>query len=366
MRRIKVGVLGATGTVGQRFVELLDGHPWFEVSVLAGSGRTEGRRYGEAVQWHLGADVPRYAREMELLACEPGLDCEVVFSALPTEAARALEPLFAAAGYKVFSNASPFRMALDVPLMVPYVNPEHLAAIPVQQARRGWPGFILTNPNCSAIPLAMGLAPLHARFGVRRALVSTMQAVSGAGYPGVPSYDILGDIVPYIGGEEEKVETEPLKLLGSWEGEAFRYADVTVSAQCHRVPVREGHLLAVSVGLGEAVTEHDVLSAWREWRPDVLAMDLPSAPEAPLVYRAEPDRPRPGRDAMAANGMGAVLGRLRPCPLLGWKFNVLGHNTLLGAAGCSLLNAELYFASVEQAAAPAQSSHPERGGIPAL
>ncbi len=366
MRRVKVGVLGATGTVGQRFVELLDGHPWFEVTALAGSERTQGRLYGEAVQWHLGADVPAYARGMRLQPGKPGLDCEVVFSALPSEAAGSLEPLFAAAGYKVFSNASSYRMALDVPLMVPYLNPEHLAAIPVQQARRGWKGFILTNPNCVSIPLAMALAPLHSRFGVRRALVTTMQAISGAGYPGVPSYDILGDVVPYIGGEEQKVETEPLKLLGSWEGEAFRYADIALSAQCHRVPVREGHLLAVSMELGQALPEEDVLSAWQEWRPDMLGMRLPSAPDVPLIYRSEADRPRPGRDAMTASGMGAVLGRLRPCPLLGWKFNVLGHNTVLGAAGCSLLNAELYFASVEQVAETVPDVQPSRSWIPAL
>lgn len=345
MRRIKVGVLGAAGTVGQRFVELLEAHPWFELTALAGSERTEGKRYGEAVQWHLGSDPPKYARDMVLLPAEPGLDCEVVFSALPSEAASTLEPLFAAAGYKVFSNAGSYRMEIDVPLIVPYVNPDHLAAIPFQQERRRWSGFIVANPNCATIPLVMALAPLQSRWGVRRALVSTMQAISGAGYPGVPSYDILGDVVPYIGGEEHKVETEPLKLLGHWNGLTFEYAAIGLSAQCHRVPVREGHLLAVSLELGEQVREAEILSAWVEWQPDVLGMNLPSVPEQPLVYRTEPDRPRPLKDAMTASGMGAVLGRLRPCPLLGWKFAALGHNTVLGAAGCSLLNAELYFAS---------------------
>lgn len=345
MRRVSVGVLGAAGTVGQRFVEMLDAHPWFEVTALAGSDRTEGKRYAEAVQWHLGGDPPEYAREMVLQASEPRLDCEVVFSALPTEAATVLEPAFAAAGYKVFSNASSYRMGLDVPLLVPYINPNHLAAIPAQQERQGWTGFIVANPNCSAIPLAMALAPLHERWGVRRALVSTMQAISGAGYPGVSSYDILGDVVPYIGGEEQKVETEPLKLLGSWSGTTFEYADMCISAQCHRVPVREGHLLAVSVELSDRVSELEIRDAWQAWSPDVLSMDLPRAPKHPLLYRTEPDRPRPGKDALAGNGMGTVLGRLRPCPLLGWKFIALGHNTVLGAAGCSLLNAELYFAA---------------------
>lgn len=351
MRRIKVGVLGATGTVGQRFVELLNGHPWFEVSVLAGSERTRGMSYGEAVRWHLGADVPEYAMEMPVEASEPGLDCEVLFSALPSDQAGELEPVFAAAGYKVFSNASNYRMEPDVPLMAPFVNPEHLDAIASQQARRGWPGFILTNPNCSAIPLAMALKPLHERFGVRRALVSTMQAISGAGYPGVPSYDILGNVIPYIGGEEEKVETEPLKLLGDWTGDAFEPAAIGLSAQCHRVPVREGHLLAVSVELAGPATQEDVRAAWESWHPSVLDLGLPSAPKSnPLVYREEPDRPQPGKDAMALRGMGAVLGRLRPCQLLGWKFHALGHNTVLGAAGCSLLNAELYFATTEAGA----------------
>lgn len=348
MRRIRVGVLGATGTVGQRFVAMLEGHPWFELAALAGSERSRGMTYAEAVRWHLGADVPEYAREIEVEASEPGLDCEVVFSALPSEQAGELEPLFAASGYGVFSNASNYRMAPDVPLMVPYLNPEHLNAIPAQQARRGWTGFLVTNPNCSAIPLAMALAPLHARFAVKRALVTTMQAISGAGYPGVPSYDILGNVIPYIGGEEEKVETEPLKLLGAWTGDGFEHAPIGLSAQCHRAPVREGHLLAVSVELESEPAREDVLAAWRDWRPSALDMGLPSAPQRPLIYRDEPDRPQPSKDALASNGMGAVLGRLRPCPLLGWKFNALGHNTVLGAAGCSLLNAELYFATTER------------------
>ncbi len=361
MRRISVGVLGATGTVGQRFVELLDGHPWFELSAVVGSERTRGQRYGDAVRWHLGADVPAYARDMELLPSEPGLPCEVLFSALPSEQAGELEPPLAAEGYKVFSNASNYRMAPDVPLMVPYVNPEHLAAIPVQQERRGWQGFILTNPNCSAIPLAMALKPLQERFGVRRALASTMQAISGAGYPGVPSYDILGNVVPYIGGEEEKVETEPRKLLGSWNGDTFVQATVLLSAQCHRVPVRDGHLLAISVEIDGAPSETDVLAAWEEWTPAVLELGLPSTPERPLIYRAEPDRPQPGKDSMASDGMGAVLGRLRPCPILGWKFSALGHNTVLGAAGCSVLNAELYFACTEGAQVQsAEEGSPER------
>jgi len=258
-----------------------------------------------------------------------------------------METRFAAAGYKVFTNACAHRMDIDVPLMIPYLNPEHLAAIPAQQSRHNWRGFILSNPNCASIPLAMALAPLRERFGVSRVFVTTMQAISGAGYPGVASYDILGDVVPYIGGEEQKLETEPLKILGTWNGASFKSAAIQISAQCHRVSVREGHLLAISADLGADATEEGILATWRAWRPAAVEMGLPSAPKRPLVYRTEPDRPRPGRDAMASDGMGAVLGRLRPCPLLGWKFSALGHNTVLGAAGCSLLNAELYVASVE-------------------
>ncbi len=347
MRRIRVGVLGATGTVGQRFVQMLDGHPWFELAVVTGSERTAGRCYGEAVTWHLGGDVPEYARGLTLSPTEPGVDCEVVFSALPSESASEAEPAFAAAGYRVFSNASSHRMDPDVPLVVPYVNPEHLAAVEEQRKRRGWPGFILTNPNCSSIPFAMALKPLHERFGVRRASVVTMQAISGAGYPGVPSYDIMGNVVPYIPGEEEKVESEPLKLLGEWRGSGFELADIGLSAQCHRVPVREGHLLAVSMELAREVAREQILAAWGEWRPRVLGLGLPSAAERPLVYRDRPDRPQPAKDVWESGGMGEVLGRLRPCPLLGWKFNALGHNTVLGAAGCSILNAELYFATTE-------------------
>jgi aspartate-semialdehyde dehydrogenase len=345
MSRIKVGVLGAAGTVGQRFVQLLADHPWFEVTALAGSERTQGQTYADAVQWHLGEDPPAYARKMTLQASEPGIDCEIVFSALPGEIAGPMETHFAASGYKVFTNAGAHRMDIDVPLVVPYLNPDHLAAIPAQQMRHRWSGFILSNPNCASIPLAMALAPLCERFGVPRVFVTTLQAISGAGYPGVPSYDILGDVVPYIGGEEQKLETEPLKILGTWNGVSFEQATIQISAQCHRVPVREGHLLAIAAELGTRVTADEILATWREWRPAAIEMGLPSAPKEPLVYRTEPDRPRPGKDALASGGMGAVLGRLRPCPLLGWKFSALGHNTVLGAAGCSLLNAELYVAS---------------------
>lgn len=348
MRRIRVGVVGAAGTVGQRFVQMLENHPWFEVTALAGSDRTTGQRYAEAVTWRLGGDCPEYAREMELQSCTPELPSEVIFSALPSDSAREVEPRLAAAGYKVFTNASSYRMAPDVPLMVPYVNPEHLVAATIQGQRRGWSGFILTNPNCSAVPLAVALKPLAERFGVRRVSVASMQAISGAGYPGVPSYDILGNIIPYVGGDEEKkIETETLKLLGGWSGESFEYAPITISAQCHRVPVREGHLLAISMELGENCTKEDILAAWHNWRPMALELNLPSAPKKALTYRQEHDRPQPGLDVEASRGMGAILGRLRRCPVLGWKFNALGHNTVIGAAGCSLLNAELYFASTE-------------------
>ncbi|MEJ7651903.1 MAG: aspartate-semialdehyde dehydrogenase [Chloroflexia bacterium] len=247
VRKVRVGVLGAAGTVGQRFIQMLEKHPWFEVVALAGSERQVGREYGEVVRWQLGEDPPEYARRMILQQSEPTLECEVVFSALPSDKAAHLESRFAEAGYKVFTNAGGHRMDSDVPLMVPYINPEHLGAIPCQQQNRGWKGFILTNPNCASIPLAMALKPLHERIGVVRVLVTTMQGVSGAGYPGVPSLDILGNIVPHIEGEERKVETEPLKMLGAWGGYTFEYAPIRISAQCHRAPVRDGHLVAASV-----------------------------------------------------------------------------------------------------------------------
>ncbi len=345
--KIKVGILGATGAVGQRFVQLLQGHPWFEISVLTASQRNVGRRYGEACKWVLRGDMPAHLRDVVLEEARPGMDCQIVFSALPSGAAREVEQELAAAGYAVCSNASAHRYDDDIPLLIPEVNPEHLALIPVQQARRGWKGFITTNPNCSTTHLVSALHPLHQAFGIRKVFVVTMQAVSGAGYPGVSSMDILDNIVPYIPNEEEKMEQrEPHKLLGRLDGERIQPAEIVISAHCNRVPVRNGHLEAVSVECKQRPSLEAIREAWQEYRPLAQQLNLPSAPQPPIVVRSEPDRPQPRMDRMLGQvpGMATVVGRLREDPLFHFKFLVLGHNTVRGAAGGSLLNAELLVA----------------------
>jgi aspartate-semialdehyde dehydrogenase len=287
--------------------------------------------------------MPPAVRDMVLESCEPGLDCDLVFSALPSDVAGLVEEQFAAAGYFVSSNAGAHRMDADVPLIIPEVNPDHVAVIAHQQRRRGWTrGFIVTNPNCSTVVLTMALKPLADRFGVRQVSVVTMQALSGAGYPGVPSLDILDNVIPYIGGEEAKVESEPLKLLGALEGNAFRPADFAISAQCNRVAVRDGHFEAVSVALRQSnVTVEQVVEALSVFRALPQELRLPSAPERPLVVRPEHNRPQPLYDRGEGRGMSVVVGRVRPCPIFGFKFMALGHNTIRGAAGAAVLNAEL-------------------------
>ncbi len=347
MEKIKVGVLGATGAVGQRFVQLLQGHPWFEITALCASERSAGKRYVDACRWNLRGDMPEAVREMVLLECEPGPDCQIVFSALPSETAGEIESDFAAAGYIVCSNARNHRYDDDVPLLIPEVNPEHLALIEIQKRQRGWSGYITTNPNCSTTHLVSALHPLHARFGVTKIFVVTMQAISGAGYPGVSSMDILDNVVPYISGEEEKMEhKEPQKLLGTFDGAAIRYADIVVSAHCNRVPTRNGHLEAVSVEFATKPTQEEIIRAWRDYQPLAQQLQLPSAPQPAIVYDERQDRPQPRLDRMAGSvpGMATVVGRLRPDPLLHYKFMALGHNTIRGAAGGSLLNAELLVA----------------------
>jgi aspartate-semialdehyde dehydrogenase len=282
-----------------------------------------------------------------LQECEPGVDCQIVFGGLPAEIAGEIEERFAKAGYIVCSNSRNHRYDVDVPLMIPEVNPEHLGLIGIQRRRRGWSGFIITNPNCSTTHLVSALHPLHLRFGVKKVFVVTMQAVSGAGYPGVSSMDILDNVVPYIGGEEEKMEQkEPQKLLGSFDGQQIRYADIAVSAHCNRVPVRNGHLEAVSVEFEEEPSQEEILAAWQEYNPLPQQLNLPSAPQPPILYNAAPDRPQPRLDRLAGTvpGMATVIGRLRPDPLFHYKFLALGHNTIRGAAGGSLLNAELIVA----------------------
>ena len=348
--RLPVTVLGATGVVGQRFVRRLAAHPWFEIRHLAASERSAGKRYSDACEWRLGGEPYAGFADRELVPGTPeSSPAPVVFSALDTAPARELEPRFAAAGAWVFSNASAFRMEADVPLLVPEVNAGHLALVPRQRRERGFSGAIVCNPNCTATVLVMALAPLHAAFGVEAVLMTSMQAVSGAGYPGVPALDMLGNVIPYIRGEEEKVEEETRKMLGALEGDSVELAAANVSALCHRVPVVDGHTEAGSVRLTGTPAPRlvqEVLAAFRSL-PQELA--LPSAPLSPLVVHERPERPQPrldlGETAELASGMTVHVGRVRECPVLGIKFTLLGHNAERGAAGASLLNAELALAT---------------------
>lgn len=341
---IDVGILGATGMVGQQFIRLLDGHPWFRPAWLAASERSQGRPYSEAATWRLGGALPGFAADQRVEACTPGHGPRLVFSALDAAAAATIEPAFAAAGHIVVSNARSFRMMEDVPLLIPEINHAHLGLIDVQRRARGWSGAIVTNPNCSTVVLAMALAPLRT-FGLRSVLTTTLQAVSGAGYPGVPSFDIVGNVIPEIGGgEEEKIETEANKILGEWSGTEVRNHPVVVSAHTNRVPVIDGHTLTVSVTLDDAPSAGDVAQAMREWRGRPQELDLPSAPRHPIEVMDQPYRPQPRLDADRGKGMTVSVGRIRPCPILGTKFVALGHNTIRGAAGAAILNAELMLA----------------------
>lgn len=340
---IDVGILGATGMVGQQFVRLLDGHPWFRPVWLAASERSEGRLYADAASWRLGGPVPRFTERQRVDACTPGKGPRLVFSALDAAAAAEIEPLFAAAGHIVVSNARSFRMMDDVPLLIPEVNPGHLALIDVQRRTRGWRGAIVTNPNCSTVVLAMALAPLR-MFGLRSVLTTTLQAVSGAGYPGVPSFDIVGNVIPGIGGEEEKIETEANKILGELADGQVKPHAVRVSAHTNRVPVIDGHTVTVSVAFASAPSVADVAQAMRDWRGRPQELGLPSAPALPLEVLEQPFRPQPRLDVDRGRGMTVSVGRIRSCPILGTKFVALGHNTIRGAAGAALLNAELMLA----------------------
>ncbi|MBM3989931.1 MAG: aspartate-semialdehyde dehydrogenase [Planctomycetes bacterium] len=341
--RIPVAVLGATGAVGQRFVARLAQHPWFEVAELVASERSAGRRYDAACAWR-HSSVPSHGglgpREVLPLHADR-IRSKVVFSALDAAVAAEIEPALAQAGALVFSNASAFRMEEDVPLLVPEVNAEHLALLGVQRRRRGWSGGIVCNPNCTTAVLAMALAPLEARFGIARAFVATMQAVSGAGYPGVPSLDALGNVIPFIRGEEEKVESELRKLLGRRVGERIEPAALVASAMCHRVPVIDGHSEAVSLELRGAPSLELVRSALESWRGVPQELALPSAPSTPIVLHSSDERPQPRLDVERDGGMSVHVGRLRPCPLFGTKLFLLGNNVERGAAGASVLNAEL-------------------------
>ncbi|RME79398.1 MAG: aspartate-semialdehyde dehydrogenase [Chloroflexi bacterium] len=346
MDKIKAGVLGATGAVGQRFVQLLADHPYFEITVLAASDRSAGKTYREAANWILPQPMPAQVMEMEVQPISTHLDCAVVFSALPTAQAREWEAQFAAAGYAVFSNAGAHRMDEDVPLLIPEVNPDHLNLLPTQQANRGWDkGFIVTNPNCTSMPMTMALAPLHARFGVEAVIATSMQALSGAGYPGVPSLDAIDNILPFVAESEEvKMNIEPNKMLGTSTAAGVTPAGIRISAHCNRVPVSDGHLVTVSVKFRQKPSLEDILAAWREWHPLPQQLNLPTAPQPALVVREEQNRPQPRLDRDAGGGMATSIGRLRPCEVLDVRFVCLAHNTIRGAAGGSVLNAELMMA----------------------
>ncbi|MCI0356428.1 MAG: aspartate-semialdehyde dehydrogenase [Acidobacteria bacterium] len=340
-KKIQVGILGATGVVGQRFIQLLEQHPWFEVAWLAASERSTGQAYCDAARWRLKTAIPERVAAMSVSAAQPEGAPRVIFSALDAAIAAELEPRFAEAGCAVVSNSSTFRMRHDVPLVIPEVNPDHVKLLECQPWRRASGGFIVTNSNCSAMGLVVALAPLQQRFGLEQVLAVTMQAVSGAGYPGVPSLDILGNVIPYIAKEEDKMEAETRKMLGRLNGSRVEDAGFAISAQCNRVAVEDGHLESVSLRLKQKAEAEEIVAAWKEFRGEPLVRELPSAPELPLVYDAAPDRPQPRLDSDRGRGMTVSVGRLRPCPVLAWKFTVLSHNVIRGAAGAALLNAEL-------------------------
>lgn len=338
--RVEVGVLGATGTVGQQFVRLLANHPWFEATWLAGSERSEGKAYADAASWKLSSPMPDAASRRVVQPATPGTGPRLVFSALDASVAGDLERAFAEAGHLVVSNARNHRMDPRVPLLIPEINPDHLRLLERQRADYGWKGGIVTNSNCSTMFLAMALAPLRA-LGLTRCNVVTLQAISGAGYPGVPSLDILGNVIPFIGGEEEKLEIEPQKILGSLAGDHVDPHPVVISAHTTRVPVIDGHSEMISVDFADAVAADDIKAAFAAFSGAPQQLGLPSAPVQPLIYLSAENRPQPRLDVERENGMAVFLGRLRPCPVLQHKFVALGHNTVRGAAGAALLNAEL-------------------------
>ena len=340
-KKLAVGVLGATGMVGQRFIQLLEHHPWFEVTWLAASDRSAEKSYGDAVKWRMKTPLPRNIAEMKVSPAGPKGAPRIVFAALDADIARELEPQFADAGSAVISNSSAWRMHPNVPLVIHEVNPDHLVLIESQTWRKQSGGFIVTNANCSAIGLVLALAPLHTKFGIEKIFVSTMQAVSGAGYPGVPSIDILGNVIPFIKNEEEKMEIETKKMLGTVKGHEVELAHFGMAAHCNRVPVEDGHTESVSIALKKKATAEEIIQAWTSFRSVPQELKLPHAPVEPVLYDSRIDRPQPRFDVDRGNGMSSTCGRLRPCGLLDWKFTVLSHNTIRGAAGAALLNAEL-------------------------
>jgi len=343
-RKYRVGILGATGMVGQRFIQLLVDHPQFEVTAVAASDRSQGKAFGEACTWRLGGEMPAAVRTLPVQPPAPPLDCDLVFSSLPGDIARETEGSFAAAGYPVISNSSAFRMDEDVPLLIPEVNHEHIGLLEGQRKKYPQGGFIVTNPNCSTIMLALALAPLHAAFGVEASVATTLQALSGAGYPGVASLDILDNVLPYIGGEEEKIETETVKILGRFNESRIEPAPMAVSAQCHRVNVADGHMAAVRVKFARKPTLANLRDALTSFRSLPQDLGLHSAPANPIVITDEENRPQPKLDRDAGNGMTITVGRIKPDSVMDYRFVVLSHNTIRGASGAAILNAELLVA----------------------
>jgi aspartate-semialdehyde dehydrogenase len=338
--RIEVGILGATGMVGQHFIKFLQGNPWFSIKFLGASDRSAGKKYRDAMKWHLAGETPENVADLVVEECKPGNAPRLLFSAMDASVATEIERAFAAAGHVVVSNSRNHRMERDVPLLVPEVNPDHLKLVPGQQRARGWKGQIVTNPNCSTVVLTMALGPLKP-FGITRVIATTLQAISGAGYPGVPSMDINGNVIPFIGGEEEKMQQETQKILGDFRGDHIEHLAAKVSAHCNRVPVVDGHTVTISVELSAKPSHEDLLRALADFRSVPQERRLPSAPARPVQYMEQQDRPQPRKDAERDHGMAAFVGRLRPCPVLDWKMVALGHNTVRGAAGAAVLNAEL-------------------------
>lgn len=339
MQKLNVAILGATGAVGQRFIQLLEGHPWFQVAEVIGSSRSAGKTYVEAANWILDGQPPAEVAHMTVKSLEDPLDSQLVFSALPKEAAVDVEMRLASEGYIVCTNASTNRMVEDVPLLLPEVNAEHLHLLDRQRRERGWTGALVANSNCTTMPVVMSLKPLMA-FGISKIHMVSMQAISGAGYPGVASLDILDNVVPYVGSDEMKMQTETLRMLGDCINDQIEWLNAKASASCNRVPVVDGHLVSISVALESQPTLNDVIDAWETFQPPAEILSLPTAPDRPVIYRPQIDRPQIRRDRNAGNGMSTTIGRLRECDILGYKFSALTHNTIRGAAGCSILNAE--------------------------
>jgi aspartate-semialdehyde dehydrogenase len=340
----KVAILGATGAVGQRYIQLLQGHPWFQIEVLAASERSAGKKYKDACNWVMESNLPLEIANMTVAdanieAVKKAGNIDLVFSSLPGDLAGPVEEEFAAE-YPVFSKASAHRMENDVPLLIPEVNPNHLALVPLQKKNRGWKGFITTDPNCSTIQMAITLKPLM-QFGLTQVMVTTMQALSGAGYPGVPSLDIIDNVVPYIGKEEDKMESESNKILGSFDGKEVHNANFTVSASCNRVHVKDGHLESIFVKLAKNLSVEEAAEAFRNFKGEPQELKLPSAPEHPIVVKEEPNRPQPRFDRDAGRGMSVSVGRIRKDPIMTLKYMCLGHNTIRGGAGAGVLSAEL-------------------------